>query len=162
MSGTAKDTGSEPAKRPVPPQLRAHVFKPGDVANPGGRPKGSGTFAGELAAILDEEVQDLRTGQKSTRRRTAAERLADLLAAGDLQAWAVVLQYCPEVATAQVAEQASGLCVTCGSECSSCHARSPQDEEALEAEALEVAKILAEAGFVHCPECQGALEARAQ
>ena len=81
----------------MPPQLREHVFKPGQIANPGGRPKGSGTFAGELASILGEEVEDLRTGEKSTRRRVAAERIADLLSAGDLQAWAVVLRYCPEV-----------------------------------------------------------------
>ena len=66
MSSTGKAPGPIVAKTRVPPQLRPHVFKPGQVANPGGRPKGSGTFAGELAAILGEEVEDLGTAPRSS------------------------------------------------------------------------------------------------
>ena len=137
----------------VPAQLRAHVFKPGQIANPGGRPKGSGTFAGELAAILGEEVEDFGTGKKSTRRRVAAERMADLLSAGDLQAWAVVLRYCPEVVSAQVIEQASGLCVTCGTACRRCHPPQPGHAEAKREQLTAMVQILLDTGAVRCQRC---------
>ena len=64
--------------------------------------------------------------------------------------------------TTEVAEQASGLCVTCGGECSSCHPLSAENEAALQAEAHEVVGLLAEAGMLLCPQCQGRLEAHAE
>jgi hypothetical protein len=42
----------------VPPQLRKYVFKPGQIANPGGRPKGSKSmkqYAKEYLETLPEE-----------------------------------------------------------------------------------------------------------
>ena len=42
----------------VPPQLRKYVFKPGTIANPGGRPKGSKSmkqYAKEYLESMSEE-----------------------------------------------------------------------------------------------------------
>lgn len=42
----------------VPPQLRKYVFKPGQIANPGGRPKGSKSmkqYAREYLETMSEE-----------------------------------------------------------------------------------------------------------
>ena len=64
-----------------------------------------------------------------------------------------VLRYCPEVVSAQVIEQASGLCVTCGTACRRCHPPQPERAGAKREQLTAMVQILLDTGTVRCRRC---------